>query len=130
MFHKGRRRLRVTIQADAVPEKSILEPGGASFHEISELSRVAAAFEPAWSELSIRQFEFAQYAAQPRSLKRDCDDLIRRSKVSAIPAGEPIFHFGCYPSAARFHAERRNTMLADRPQQKDSRRQGDSGENA
>ena len=103
MFHKGKRRLRSSTQADAASEKSVLEREDASFHEISELSRVAATFEPARSELDIHQFEFAQYAAEPRSLKRSGDELIRRRKVSEIPAGEPIFHFGCYPSASRFH---------------------------
>jgi hypothetical protein len=96
MFHKDKHRRCFTTQADAVPAESILEGEDASFHEISELSRVAAAFDPAPSELDIHQFEFAQYAAEPRSSKRAGDELIRHRKVSEIPAGEPTFHFGCY----------------------------------
>ena len=96
MFHKGKRRRRFATPADAVPADSILERRDASFHEISELSRVVATFEPSRSELDIHQFEFAQYTAEPRSLKRAGDELLRSRKVSEIPAGDPTFHFGCY----------------------------------
>jgi hypothetical protein len=103
MFHKGKRHRRFPTTAG---EASAQERGDASFIELSELMRMAATFEPAWSELNPHRFDGSQDAAEAGP-KPAGDELTRTRKVSEIAAGERVFHFGCYLSAARLYPARK-----------------------
>ncbi len=100
MFHKGKRRRRLIAFAQA-------EPGAPSSDGLSELERIAASFEPVRYELDNRQLEAEP--DEPRNLKPAAEQLKRERTVSDASTGEKVFHFGCYPSAARFYLERKIT---------------------
>ena len=99
MFHKGKRRRRLIALAPPVQNTS--------YDGTLELSRVAAAFEPARYELlSDRPAE----SEEPPRSKSSAGELAPTPTVSAptvseASTGEKIFHFGCYFSAARFYLD-------------------------
>jgi hypothetical protein len=100
MFHKGKRRRRFIALAPS-------EQNTSSYDGILELSRVAAAFEPARYELlNDRQAEsdesphFNSTATELASTH-----TVSAPTVSEASTGEKIFHFGCYFSAARFYLD-------------------------
>jgi hypothetical protein len=100
MFHKGKRRRRFIALAPT-------EQNTSSYDGTLELSRVAAAFEPARYELlNDRQAE----SDESPHFKPNADELASTTTVSAptvseASTGEKIFHFGCYFSAARFYLD-------------------------
>jgi hypothetical protein len=107
MFHKGKRRRRFINFASIGPEVSLAG-------DVSELARIASSFEPIRYELGDPVIESAALSEEREREEPATKPIASVRAASEVPAGEKVFHFGCYSPSEKIYWEGKDAAGADR----------------